>query len=455
MALSEKYKDRYFFHFTDVHNLDSIIKNGLLCTNEKNRRGINHKNIANMGIQERRARMVVPVGPKGTVHDYVPFYFSSINPMLLTLLNQKNVDQNHIIYFCIRIQRLEKDDAVFTNASANTAVSPSFFDEISNLDELDWKSIDSRRWSMDTDEEKHRKMAEVLIKECVRIEEIDAVVVYNRDVKRLVEAVFKKNNVTPPPIYYDYNFKKSMYSFYYTKFFIESQKNYTLVTGPMTLKGEFCKLMTEIKENRRQKNELYPFDSIKEMVDRLDEDVSILPELEAVKSLLQDYPPHNDSVGDHTRNVVSEMRQSDFFRSLSDDKRYVLLLASYLHDIGKGPLTKWKDGIMLKPYPDHPADAIPMLGRILTDEIETMTDEEIRMVCLLVVYHDIVGDCMMKGRDKEQIVDVLECEEELDMLYAMSYADAKAICSSWADDILEKWPDFKKTIMKLYKKRKG
>ena len=89
MAIPDTHKGKYIFHFTDVRNLDSIIKNGLLCTNEKNKRGIKHQNIANPSIQERRANMDVTAGPGGKVHDYVPFYFSSINPMLLTLLNHK------------------------------------------------------------------------------------------------------------------------------------------------------------------------------------------------------------------------------------------------------------------------------------------------------------------------------------------------------------------------------
>ena len=97
MAIPDEHKWRYIFYFTDIENLDSIIKNGLLCTNVKNEKGILHKNIANMTIQERRANMDVPVGPRGKVHDYVPFYFSSMNPMLLTLLNQKNVDQQYIM----------------------------------------------------------------------------------------------------------------------------------------------------------------------------------------------------------------------------------------------------------------------------------------------------------------------------------------------------------------------
>lgn len=179
MAIPHKHKGRYIFHFTDIRNLDSIIKNGLLCTNLKNEKEIKHKNIANQRIQERRARMDVPVGPGGKVHDYVPFYFSSINPMLLSKLIQKNVDQPGIIYFCVSIDRLEKEDAVFTDASANTVEAPEFFDDTSDLDELDWKIIDSKSWKQDSEEDKHKKMAEALIASRVDISEISHIVVYN------------------------------------------------------------------------------------------------------------------------------------------------------------------------------------------------------------------------------------------------------------------------------------
>ena len=59
MAIAQEYNWRYIFHFTPIHNLDSIIKNGLLCTNEKEARVISHKNIANMNIENRRAKMEV------------------------------------------------------------------------------------------------------------------------------------------------------------------------------------------------------------------------------------------------------------------------------------------------------------------------------------------------------------------------------------------------------------
>jgi hypothetical protein len=83
MAIPEKFKDKYFYHFTHIENLDSILSNGFFSTNEKNTLGINHNDVPNGNIQGRRANMVVPVKPYGKIHDYVPFYFCSTNPMLL------------------------------------------------------------------------------------------------------------------------------------------------------------------------------------------------------------------------------------------------------------------------------------------------------------------------------------------------------------------------------------
>lgn len=143
------------------------------------------------------------------------------------------------------------------------------------------------------------------------------------------------------------------------------------------------------------------------------------------------------------------MKEQDYYKNASDEKKNILLLSAYLHDIGKGPKNKWKDGIMKGAYPDHPADAVPMLLRILTEEIETVSDEEIRQVCMLVVYHDIIGDCMEKGREKQQVADVIESEEDLDMLFAISCADAKAVTGVWGLGIFGRKKSFKEAIMKM------
>lgn len=451
MAIPDIHKGKYIFHFTDARNLDSIIKNGLLCTNEKNKQGIKHQNIANQTIQERRANMDVTAGPGGKVHDYVPFYFSSINPMLLTLLNHKNCDQNLIIYLCIKIDRLDKDDAVFTSASANTSVPPTFYDAPSHLDELDWELIFSRKWKMESDEDKHKKMAEALIHTKVDISEVDAIVVYNEDEKESVKKVFEQNGIKAPEILLDHNQKMLKYGFYYTKFFFSDRKNETLVTGPRTLLGNYNNLITEVKKERQMKKASYPYKTVKELVDVLNQDITKLQELKVSAVILQDYAPHNDTVGDHTKKVVAEIQKTAYYKNASDEVKNVLLLGAYLHDIGKGPASKWEKGTMNGAYPDHPADAIPMLGRILTEEIETLNDDEIRRLCMVVVYHDIIGECSGKGRDKQQIADLIESEDDYDMLTAISIADATASNGFLGRSIIRGATAMKGEVMKLKK----
>ena len=441
MAIPEIHKWRYIFHFTDIRNLDSIIKNGVLCTNDKKEKGITHKNIANATIQERRAKMDVPIGKKGKVHDYVPFYFSSMNPMLLTLLNHKNVDQNLIIYLCVKIQRLDDEDAVFTDASANTVAPPNFYTETTDLDKLKWDLIDSKKWGGWSDEDRHRKMAEALVYKRVDISDVDAIVVYNEWGKKKVQELFAANGKKAPEILFDHAQKIRNYSFYYTKFFFSNRRNDTLVTGPVTLLAEFKELLASIAKNRQKPKDSYPYETPTDLVLAIEKDFAIVNQ--------QDYAPHNDMVDVHTRAVVTEMKQTAYYQASSDELRSVLELAAYLHDIGKGPKEQWKEGKMTSSYPDHPADAIPMLKRILSDEVKEITEDEIRRLCIMVVYHDIIGECMEKDRDKQQIVDLIGNEDDLDMLFAISIADAKAVNGFWGRKIVARQSSLRKEILKL------
>src|SRR6058998_4245349 len=79
------------FHITDVENLASIIACGGLRTCQwLQTNSHSYTNIAYETIQDRRATTTVLCGPGGTLHDYVPFYFSPRSPMLYTI-NRGNV----------------------------------------------------------------------------------------------------------------------------------------------------------------------------------------------------------------------------------------------------------------------------------------------------------------------------------------------------------------------------
>ncbi len=194
MPIPREHRGRYVYHMTHLDNLESILRNGLLSTNEKTRLDIKHKNIANHGIQNRRAAMNVTCGPIGTVHDYVPFYFCPREPMLLGLLNSKNLDQQFIIYLAVTIDVVEREDVVFTSASANTNIPPTFYCRPEELTNLRWDLIDSYKWSLPSDDDRHAKMAEMLIHERVEMSEIGFIVVWNKYFKNIANNILTKAN---------------------------------------------------------------------------------------------------------------------------------------------------------------------------------------------------------------------------------------------------------------------
>jgi len=163
MDIPNIYKGRYFYHFTHVENIDSIVKYGILSTNTKVEKGIKHVDLANENIQLRRSEMDVPCKPKGKIHDYVPFYFTARNPMLLGVLNRKNIDQPLVVYIAVSIDKLIENNVVFTDASANTLIPPNFYTDPKDLDKLNWDLINSKSWTAKDKDELHSRMAEVLI----------------------------------------------------------------------------------------------------------------------------------------------------------------------------------------------------------------------------------------------------------------------------------------------------
>ena len=75
-------------YITDINNVDSILKIGILCNKEAEQ--LDHISIANSAVQERRAPKKVPGGLP--LHNYVNLYISARNPMLYKLLNiQRNL----------------------------------------------------------------------------------------------------------------------------------------------------------------------------------------------------------------------------------------------------------------------------------------------------------------------------------------------------------------------------
>lgn len=332
MSTPSEHRSRYVYHMTHLENLESILQNELLSTNEKTRLDIKHKNIANHGIQNRRAAMNVTCGPMGTVHDYVPFYFCPREPMLLGLLNSKNLDQQFIIYLAVTIDVVEREDVVFTSASANTNIPPTFYCNPEDLSVLNWNLIDSNKWSF-KDDDRHAKMAEMLIHEKVEVSEIGFIIVWNEKIKKIVENLLTKATYQIKIEYEGYPLAGRRKWHYFCPFFCKGKERQSLVTGPEILKSQYQEVVSIIKKQHQDTVPNPKFENVSDAIDKISEDFSVIPELDAIEELETANTQHWQSISDHTKRVVEKLEQLEEYPTFSDSQKKVLKLASFLETV--------------------------------------------------------------------------------------------------------------------------
>jgi hypothetical protein len=157
------------YHITHIDNLLSILQEDRLLAH--NNLDNKYTNIAYNTIQDRRAMISVPYAGKGTLHDYVPFYFAPRSPMLFTI-NKGNVQsynggQQQIIYFVVEIAAIAEANIPYTFTDGHPVMAySSFCEDLNYLTHIiDWELMESRYW-FDTDEDpdrKRRRQAEFLI----------------------------------------------------------------------------------------------------------------------------------------------------------------------------------------------------------------------------------------------------------------------------------------------------
>jgi hypothetical protein len=163
------------YHITHIDNLDRILTRGALVCNAA---GPNYVNIANAGIQGRRAAKVVPCGPGGVLHEYVPFYFGPRSPMLYAI-HCNAVDgyaggQDRIMHLVASVKGVIDSGQRFVFTDGHAAMEMSTFYTNWNMHraEIDWALMTATYWN-DTQEypdRKRRRQAEFLVHRRVPIE---------------------------------------------------------------------------------------------------------------------------------------------------------------------------------------------------------------------------------------------------------------------------------------------
>lgn len=429
MAIPSEHANRRIYHFTHLDNLPSLLRHGLVANNHSKFPRRNHRSIAAQSIQDRRADMSVTCGPEGVVHDYVPLYFGSLSLMLLGVINRKNIDQPEILYFEFPISLINDEDVVFTDASANTGVPPSFYSDPADLTKLNWNEIDSLKWKSGSEVLRHQRMAEILVHSHLPLSHALNLIVWNESIKKHVTQIAEKAGASLPPI----DFESPQRRHYFTDF-IQGTGTKSLVTGPVGIRRSYCEACKQVRKIGRPKKA--PYNTPRDLLKALRKDFGCIQHTSELVGLKSANGMHRLTVDKHTLEVVTKLKSLSEYEELpSDSIRRKVELAAYLHDIGKGPKSRWKkSGGLQQVDPDHPVRAMPMMVEILTEQVLSITQVNAELLLKLVCYHDLVGEVLGKGRDESQIVDVAADELELNLLFALGRADATALREEW-------WPE--------------
>lgn len=427
MAIPVEHSGRFVYHFSHIDNLPGLIKSGFLATNHP-AFPVRHRSIAASGIQKRRSQMQVTCGPGGCVHDYVPLYFGSCSPMLLNVLHTKNIDQWDILYFEFPIDLIVRPDTVFTGASANTAIPPKFYSDPVDLDKLDWAAIDSLKWGNVDDDYRHRRMAELLVQHHLPITAASRCVVWNDNAKKRVEQIINGSNF--PAIGFESRHRRH----YYTN--LELKDNSSLVRGPDEIAGihdDACRYVGKHIASKTVFNNA-PFNDLDALLIGLRANFGCVSHTAELVGLKSANGIHKHTVDVHTKDVVQRLLAIPEYAILDGAAKNLTEIAAYLHDIGKGPRSRWvSNGGLQKVDPNHPVGAMPMMAELLTKQVKNVELSVAKTLLKLVCYHDLVGDVLGRGRDEQQIVDVVDDENELKMLFAIGKADATSLVEHWWD----------------------
>ncbi len=148
----------YLYYIAHKDNIRGILTHGILC-----RRMVppsKHINIADLNVLKIRDNKNDPIFGL-PVTCYAPLYFNPQNPMLFVLEKREDL-KNKLVIIAINRTILYHPNAIFTDGNASN--NPTrFYNRLSDLEELDWDTIMNTNGIPKNQEEKRKRMAEVLI----------------------------------------------------------------------------------------------------------------------------------------------------------------------------------------------------------------------------------------------------------------------------------------------------
>lgn len=183
--------------FTHVDNRATIIRRGgLHAPNHVPEDGLAYRFCHSVEVQSARAVVPIHLGPGGTIHDYVPFYFGYLSPMMLNLKTGRvegyNEGQDPLIYLVSSAQAIATAGIKFVYSDGHGLASyTEWFDDLSELEKVDWNVVYQRYWKGDINDmdRQRKKQAEFLVHQYCPWSLIQEIVVIDTIVQQRVEAI--------------------------------------------------------------------------------------------------------------------------------------------------------------------------------------------------------------------------------------------------------------------------
>lgn len=173
IAELEKYGVEELYHLTSIKNLAGILRDGILPQNVLRNNNCEFVDIANQGVQARRAQKALTHenGVSLKIHDLVPLFFRTHTPMLFAI----RARQAELCFVCIEPSDMCADDLVCILSDGNAASDATRFflfgESIEGaakaIGELPWSEINARYWR-DHDDGGRRCSAEFLVSPSIR-----------------------------------------------------------------------------------------------------------------------------------------------------------------------------------------------------------------------------------------------------------------------------------------------
>lgn len=188
------------YRMVHLDNLSTLVVRGALhAPNFTPNDGMHYRTIHNVGVQASRHNWPIWCGPRGTCHDYIPFYFGPLSVMLLNLKTGRvpgyEEGQAPLVYLTTTAQRVRDAGCPFVFSDGHgLATFTNWYDDLARLDNVDWNLVGARYWAdqPDDNDRQRRKQAEFLVWKVLDWSLIDGIGVLSVKMRHNVESLLNR-----------------------------------------------------------------------------------------------------------------------------------------------------------------------------------------------------------------------------------------------------------------------